>query len=232
MPDEWTLPTAAAHAANIFAMSAEFEDPGYFDEIIARTRTPNGVFGIKMMWSEMQKLRQGSRWIVRRDCHTNWRLDVLPNLHYIRVSRRDRIRQAISLYLAVRTERWHKMRRDQHLAPAWPLEALDAELADSMTRRHIIDDIAAHLAFIREQENAWRTFFEADRITPFEVAYEDLINAPERVTREVLAFLGITADEAFEFSWTWHMQMSDERNERLLAAFNEDRARSEHGNAG
>ncbi|MBI2435421.1 MAG: hypothetical protein HYV26_21415 [Candidatus Hydrogenedentes bacterium] len=42
------------------------------------------------------------------------------------MSRRDRIRQAISLFLAVKTNYWHKMRRDEHRPSPWPVEELKA----------------------------------------------------------------------------------------------------------
>src|SRR3954465_13920724 len=60
--------------------------------------TPNGVFGAKVMWGHLEDLwpRLDGRPLE----------DVLPGLRYVRVSRSDRVAQAVSLWIAVQTQHW------------------------------------------------------------------------------------------------------------------------------
>ena len=57
VPDEWLLRSNESLAKGSFSLETTFDDPGYFAEIVARSRTPNGVFGVKLMWPEIDALR-------------------------------------------------------------------------------------------------------------------------------------------------------------------------------
>jgi LPS sulfotransferase NodH len=212
VPDEWLLRSNEALAKGSFPLETTFDDPGYLPEIIARSRTPNGVFGVKLMWPELDRLRSLTSGP-----------QAVPNMRYIRMSRRDKIRQAISLCLAVRTNYWHKMRRDEHLPTQWPVEALAAELAVPDARSALLNDVRAHLGLIQQQEDAWDRFFTAERISPFAVEYEALVTGPVQMTRAILRFLGLEGPADLDFSRSWHLPMADERNEMLLSAYHRDR---------
>src|SRR5438093_9935154 len=58
-PSEWFLPQGHVLAADMFGVQATFESPGYFEELLSKASTPNGVFGVKMMWPQMQQLLAG-----------------------------------------------------------------------------------------------------------------------------------------------------------------------------
>ncbi len=83
-----------------------------YDEHLARVRrwgtTPNGVFGAKLMWGYLGDFAD-----LLRGIHGMGGLPVpellgraFPNVHYVRITRRDKVRQAVSLWKAVQTQAW------------------------------------------------------------------------------------------------------------------------------
>jgi LPS sulfotransferase NodH len=218
LPDEWMLPGNEVLATR-FGVTTPFHHPAYLADILTATRTPNGVVGIKVMWPEMEEFLSETRWEIGLGTDATRGLRALPNLHYVRMCRHNRLRQAVSLYLAVRTTRWHRMRSEVGAPDRWPVEALTAELADPAKRSDAMEQIAGHAAFIAQHEREWTRFFHDRGITPFDVVYEHLVADSTGLTLRVLAYLGIAAPKRFDFSRAWHLPMSDERNERLLDAY-------------
>jgi LPS sulfotransferase NodH len=216
---EWMLSTNFALAKEWFPGLPTFEDPSYLGAIVERSKTPNGVFGAKVMWPEMDDLRRGTRWNFRLDGPTLRGSDLLPNPHFVRLSRRDKAKQAISFMLALRTDRWHKTRWDQHVPLPWPAKDLKADIADPTKRAAILTDIRASLAEIERRERDWDRFFAEEAIAPFDVVYEGLVAEPERVIADVLRYLGLAMPDGLDFGKPSLLPMSDERNRLLLDAF-------------
>ncbi len=98
-----------------------------WDAVLRAGTTANGVFGAKIMYGHLEDLwpRLGGRALE----------DVLPGLRYVRVSRGDRVAQAVSLWIAIQTQRW----RD---------EGDDAETHDPVYSfpaiRHLVEQLTAH----------------------------------------------------------------------------------------
>jgi trehalose 2-sulfotransferase len=119
--------------------------------------TPNGVFGAKIHWntlrwalakfSEMPRFAGLDRAAILRTA--------LPDLRVVDVTRRDRVRQAVS---------WARMAQDGMWVdpvgqpePAWPLP--------TSPPRYDYELIAALEALIAESETGWRWLISASRIT-------------------------------------------------------------------
>ena len=72
--------------------------------------TPNGVFGAKLMWGYLGDFAQLLRGI---DGLAGLPVPellerVFPDLRYVRITRRDKVRQAVSLWRAVQTQAWRQ----------------------------------------------------------------------------------------------------------------------------
>jgi len=155
--------------------------PDYFEWVLRRGTTPNGVFGSKVMWSYVGGLvnrlstelprcagAAGSRELL--EC-------ALPGLRYVFVTREDKVGQAVSLWRALQTWRW----RGGDGASAYERRSL----------RYSFEAVDHLVRLLAEEEAAWREWFDRHRIQPLTVVYEELAVAPCRTALEILDHIGV-----------------------------------------
>jgi LPS sulfotransferase NodH len=121
------------------------------------------VFGVKLHYSQLRAapgLLEGLT-------------AYFPGARFLALSRRDLLRQAISLVRASQTAQWSSDLPARR-APWFDREAIDAAAAD-----------------VAGQARSWECFFAARGLRPFRVVYEDLDRDYYGVMQGVLAFLGI-----------------------------------------
>jgi LPS sulfotransferase NodH len=91
----------------------------------------------------------------------------------VRVIRRDKVGQAVSLWKAIQTASWRaedaRGRRPEY----------DRDAIDHLTRR------------LFEHERSWTRFFEDARLEPLEITYETFVTDYEATIRRVLAWVGV-----------------------------------------
>ncbi len=166
-------------------------DAEYFEKFRAAGMTPNGVFGAKLTWQQFAHLRAKLR---QNQLGGTSDLELLartfPDLRYIFLKRRDKVAQAVSYYKARRTDIWHVVTPDAHLtreAPAEPL-SFDFEQIDRWVTR------------FTEDESRWCRHFELLSLEPFELIYEDFVEAYESTVLEILRHLKIPIPEGFQIA--------------------------------
>jgi LPS sulfotransferase NodH len=199
-------------------IGANFQDPAYFCEILAKASTPNGVFGAKLMWPQMEALVRGDLGSLRLGSSDESFL-TLPHLHYIRMHRRDRPAQAASFLIAQRSGRWHWLTTDADAPAGWSLADINAELGNHAQRSSLLHQFDICRMEIEQQDAAWRRFFDEQSIVPLHIEYEELVADPHGVTRRVLSFLGLHQPKHLDFSRGQLLPMSDARNAALVAAY-------------
>ncbi len=154
----------------------------YVDAMRERTPTPNGVLGLKLMAAQLPGL---ARWLgTGRRGGPFGGLDALaarlPDVRWIVLTRRDRLRQAISYWKALHAHAFARTdgrdtAPDAHLLAAFDPTAIDRLLAE-----------------IDRGNVAWRTYFRERGITPLPLVYEDdLHDAFEPGVAKVLGALGV-----------------------------------------
>jgi LPS sulfotransferase NodH len=162
----------------------------YLSQVLEEGTTLNGVFGAKVMWgyfdSFINNLRQLSY------LHDLPVPDILattfPNLRYIWITRRDKVRQAISLWRAIQTGIW-RVDETHHFTSISSLP--DSELVFHFRAiDHLVDQIESH-------EAAWQDYFRDNGIEPHVVVYEDLVRAYEATCQDILHFLHIPIPASF-----------------------------------
>lgn len=155
--------------------------PDYLGALVRETATPNGVFGVKVMLdSDMEPFFEGLR-------RTNGAHSTLsdaelvraafPNLHFVYLTRRNKVRQAVSFGRAQQTGVW---------------ERYSGETA--ITRPQLEFDFAALERSVHDltlREARWQDLFDALGVSPHTVVYEDYVRAPEAAVRGLLDFLGL-----------------------------------------
>ncbi|CAN5416532.1 Stf0 family sulphotransferase [soil metagenome] len=148
-------------------------------------RTPNGVWGGKLMWNQTQLLMNRAKDLPERsgDGLLAAIRDVIgddPVL--IHVYRPDVVSQAVSFWRAVQTRVW-RGRPDP--------------LRDARAHYHA-GAIAHVVTMLRGQEEGWRRWFAEENITPIEVAYPVLWRNLGEVAGAILAAMGLDPEVAPE----------------------------------
>lgn len=161
--DQWSLPSRAS-----------VQD--YQGEVLSRTTTPNGVFGLKIHWHQLSNLLM--RVFPDRTLQESLReLPYLfPNIHYIYLSRRDKVRQAVSYARALQTNIW------------WRINGIRDPKELCIEPRFNPEKIAALVGELKTYEASWESFFQQTGATPLRLTYEDLV--PHKAVESVMAFLG------------------------------------------
>jgi LPS sulfotransferase NodH len=141
-------------------------------------RTPNGVWGGKLMWNQTSLLLQRARQLPNRsgDGLLAAIRDVVgsdPVL--VHVHRPDVVSQAVSFWRAVQTRVW-RGRPD-------PVRHARAE--------YHAGAIAHIVTMLREQERGWRNWFDEEGIHPIDVAYPVLWRNLTQIVATILDALGL-----------------------------------------
>jgi LPS sulfotransferase NodH len=165
----------------------------YLAEVIEEGTSRNGIFGAHLMWDYFDDFVLSLRLIpAYKELPVSDLLSTLfSNVHYIWVTRRNKLQHAIALWQAIQREIW--MLDDSPASnrePAFNFEAIDSLLQQIVTK----------------EEDWWR-FFDACHLEPFTVVYEDLVNGTEATIREVLRYLEISpTNDPICVDWSDHMQ--------------------------
>lgn len=194
----------------------------YFDTVIEQGTTPNGVFGAKVMWGYFDDFIRNLRHIPHfRDLPIPDLLaTAFPNLHYIKVSRCDKVSQAISLWKAIQTWTW---KAEETVSPTnsaphsqqklvFHFEAID----------HLVRQIEAH-------EAAWQQYFEMIGVQPLTIVYEELGAAYEATSFKILEYLAIPIPEDLEFRERRMKKQADAISEEWVQRYTNLKQEREEG---
>jgi LPS sulfotransferase NodH len=158
-------------------------NPAAYDRYLAwaktRGTTPNGVFGAKLMWGYLGDFATLLRGIDEfAGLPVPELLDrVFPRLCYVQITRRDKVRQAVSLWKAVQTQVWKRDTDQQQPSRREPVFSFRAI-------NYLVRLLTAHDA-------SWDAYFLGLGIDPLKITYEELAEAPAAVVERTLAYLGV-----------------------------------------
>ena len=148
----------------------------YLDALYRFRTDPSGTLSIKLFWVDVMRLlqeREPSLFgrighvdapIIDDDAYRNIsRLlaELLPNPVFIFLSRQDTLRQAVSLSIAAQSRTWRWIPGKQNPDP-------------SITAEYDFDHLIRCLAVIQNYNKHWVGFFDANRIPPLKIIYEDM----------------------------------------------------------
>lgn len=154
----------------------------YYERVLEQGTSENGVFGIKLHWYQLKAL---SAWL--RDHVDDFRdsspLETLnslfPSSQFIYIYRKDTLKQAISLSIAMQTKEW----------------ARAVGSGESSNKPKNLRFNPAQIRGCRnktEKSNKnWQAFFEANSLDFYSIAYEDFVVSYEETIKEVYSFLGV-----------------------------------------
>jgi LPS sulfotransferase NodH len=181
--------------------------------ILEHGTTPNGVYGTKVMWNYFGRAIEHLQEIpAYRGLEATQLLRALfPNLHYIWLTRRDRVQQAVSWAKAAKTGIWARTGEE---SPGIEPE-FDFELIDNLVR------------LIDEGERGWAQFFASCGIEPLKVTYADVVGAYERTALSILDHLGVSYPRHLTFGKRKMKRQADELDARWVLMYKE--AKAAHG---
>jgi trehalose 2-sulfotransferase len=133
--------------------------------------TSNGVLGIKYgPWKRHAEITA---------LLGDWQA-VFPNCAHVFMTRRDKVRLAVSWWRAIRSGEWHR--------PAGAEAAVVTAEYDRDAIAHLVREAGERESLIARQLAAWG-------VTPYTIVYEDMIGAYEPTVRALLDFLAVPGRE-------------------------------------
>jgi LPS sulfotransferase NodH len=186
----------------------------YVRALRARRCSADGLHGTKLHWDQLEHLcaealGAAPTGLSRRSAGALLE-ELFPDARYVRIVRLDIDRQAVSLWTALQCGVWGV--RVGAPAPARREVPYDAAAIERCRR------------FLLEGEGQWDRFFRANRITPIDVVYEDLVERyAETVVTTLTALLG-SAPTAHAIPPPDSVPQADAATADLCARFVRDRA--------
>jgi LPS sulfotransferase NodH len=149
-----------------------------------RGSTPNGIFGLKHSFCEPH-FRQWIEILCRfsnvasgeKNRAKIWEY-AFPNHRHIFMTRRNKVRLAVSWWRAIKSQEWHRRAGESPKQ----VDLTDAYSFDAI--HHLYRECSMREAGIQE-------FFSEGNIVPLTIVYEDFIQEYEKTVRKVLEFLAL-----------------------------------------
>ena len=182
----------------------------YFCWLVEHGTSPNGVFGMEIIWEQMgyciQFLRRLPQYQNSPISPPRLLANLFPNLFYIWMTRRDNIRQAVSGDIAIQTEDYVST----VLKPG-----PSSKLTFNFNR---IDFLYYR---ILAAEDAWHRYFIQSGVKPFRVVYEEFIANYDETVGSILDYLRIRIPANHSFARPKLKKMANDTNEEWVQRYNE-----------
>jgi LPS sulfotransferase NodH len=181
----------------------------YLGMLFRHRSTANGVFGAKVTWRHFGVFVDRSRDIehCRALAPAALASALLPNLRYVWLTRRDKLRQAISYSRALQTGVWNVTRPD---------------VAERPVPQYDRGSITTLLQATRDDEEQIREYFSANGIKPLTIIYEEFVYCYEATCRDVLQYLGEQAADDFRLPSPALTRQRDAQTEEWVQRYEED----------
>jgi trehalose 2-sulfotransferase len=163
----------------LFAELSSAERAEALDKIFQKGTTQNGVFSAKLHWYQFEYAPH---------LLSNGKVDGLPvpllmaehfpSLRYIWLTRRDKVRQAISYFRASTTGQW------------WKIPGVNAEEEPAIPEFDF-DRILYLETLLVNHEAKWQKYFDEHDLDPLVIIFEELVENLSFYMTEILDHVGI-----------------------------------------
>lgn len=202
-PDEYFGPMHVERWSEKWGKSSEEE---YLEKVLQHGKGDNGVFGFKIVrlyWQNVTSYLQRAK-----SSEDLSEMDLLnacfPNLHFIWITRRDKVRQAISWLKFVQGAAWY-----------WEDEK-PQELEGLEFKPDVISEFISQTVI---HETAWLALFRELDVQLYIVVYEDFINAYEKTAKDILSYLEIPYPEKLIFGQRRIMKQADALTDKWVQRY-------------
>jgi LPS sulfotransferase NodH len=178
----------------------------------AAGRTPNGVFGAKLMWGAQDRLTELCAHLHPRPAGDHLALlrAEFGDVRFVHLRREDTLAQAVSWLRAEQTGVW--------------FEGGDGEIAGGGGDRpapapvFVRDDLTRLLRTAAAHDAAWQQWFGAHGVEPLRLTYEQLDADPAGTTTAVLRHLGLSLPAGRRIA-PRHRRQADALNEEWMRRY-------------
>ena len=208
-PDEWL------HEYETYDLLAKYglpDPPSLQQKLWELGTTPNGVFGLKVGVCEPHTSRMTDYFREFPGCPegdvpraTIWE-NAFPNCSHIFMTRRNRVRLAVSWWKAIRSGEFH---REVGIDPG---KGIDPNEYNFDAIKHLILDADMREAGTQE-------FFEEADIVPLNIVYEDFIADYETTVSLILDFLEIPGKDSVSIPAMSYQKLADDLSEEWVQRF-------------
>jgi LPS sulfotransferase NodH len=176
--------------------------------VLAAGTGENGVFGVKLMWYQAERLERELPALVGMPDESLPRVlaRALAKPQYVYLTRRDRLRQAISFVRAMQTKQWRSM---------------DPTAQGS---RYDPGAITDGMRFFDREEALWEDFFVRNGLAPYRLFYEDLDADPAAAVGALLAYLGREDTTPISLPPNRHQRQADDVTEEWIRRYHSEQA--------
>ena len=189
--------------------------PALLQRIWDHGTTQNGVFGLKYGLNQPHHDRMTG---LLRQCLgfsedvEPWRVwhEAFPGCKHIFLTRRNKVRQAVSWWKAIQSGEWHRPTGETHSA-AVPEDAYNFDAIN-----HLVMEVVL-------REAGTQAFFASGPASPLTVVYEDMVLDFAQTVQRVVEFLGVKTKTSHPTYAPYYERLADEISERWVQRYREER---------
>ena len=182
----------------------------------AKGTSENGVFGIKysLYRSHHRRLTSELADLVDEPMVNPWDwkifAPIFPNCKHIFLSRRNKVRLAVSWWRAIQDHQWHlEANAEKNTPPEWYADQYNYDAL-----LHLFKESSLREAAIEH-------YFTTNGIRPLTIIYEDFIRNYEGTLRDILNYLGIPSVKV-KFKAPFFQKTADEHSEIWVERLRKD----------
>lgn len=213
-PNEWLQPPAEQSLFDYYGVDTSAKLQARLWE---SGSTSNGVFGLKFgmyepHFSKILDIFRQFPGCPPGDCPRPAIWDhAFPNGRHIFMTRRNKVRLAVSWWKAIKTQEWHR----QTGTPVQATDLQDAYLFEAINQLYVESSM---------REAGIQEFFSEAGIVPLTIVYEDFVQEYEETIKKVLTWLGLDGASA-KITPPYFEQLADDISESWVQRFREERQR-------
>jgi trehalose 2-sulfotransferase len=202
-PDEYFGPMHVERWNERWQTHSEIE---YLEKAISYSKGATNVISMKIMrvyWRNFLGylyLAKGSAGLTEFEILKHW----FPNLHFIFITRHDKVRQGISWLKFLQGSAWHWIDGEPQKLENWEFEP---------------DVVQDFIVQTTAHETAWLEFFRKNEIKPFTVVYEDLVSSYEETAKTILKHLRIDHPVNLKFGERQFKKQADELTDEWVERY-------------
>ncbi|HUN22194.1 MAG TPA: Stf0 family sulfotransferase [Anaerolineales bacterium] len=173
----------------------------YLDFLNTNALTENKIFSSKLFPDDLQDIKENllnagfSQWNNTSDFQILEQFS--PKVYFIWLTRRNKIKQALSLYRSFATNQWRYTETSK-----------EKKQADAPS----FSDIAYYIQYVVSLDALWSDFFKQNNLLPLVLVYEDILLNPRLALENVFNFTEVALPENLTVK-TEHRKLGDDKNE-------------------
>ncbi len=169
-PEEWFQGTTIEERKRAYGIAPGIDLAGYIHALLERERGPNGIFSMKIMWDTLVPLLarlRSTNMENREEGNIELLESHIPNPRYILITRRNKLRQAISYEKALQSGIW-----------------------EFRGEKHSYDNSDLLFDYLRiEHEEAWESLLRNVGRNVFKIEYESFLDQRREIVSDLEKYL-------------------------------------------